>query len=266
MNNDLASVAVDVLQYALLWLALYHLFQYLISPYLLGRFSTKYSQLTSSKQTYWNASLVSTSHAVLISAMALRAAYYGKFWDTWPILDMNQTTPLSHTTERVMNGYLFADALLALYHRNSPAWTKTFYTVMGHHIVVFGIGMCICVLDFGHVYSMIGMLLEMTTPFVNLRWILYTIQETKTTLYLINGLVLVLLWFLVRIVVAGPFAVYPLWVDKKERSLHVIITFVVTYTLIYPLQCFWFSKLLKGAYKALSTGREESEGKKDKVS
>ena len=207
--------------------------------------------------------MVSSFHAILVSCMAVYAIQQGKLWSKWPQLDLAVTTDLTHTTVRVMNGYMLADALLTVYYRNADSWHKSFYIVMFHHLMVLCLTCSILMIDCCHSYSMIGVLLELTTPMINLQWHLRTVNESETKMYFINGVVLVVMWFIVRIVVAGPVALYSFYIDEAVANRQVMVTVLIAYTGVYPLQVYWFIKLINGARKAFLSIGEHKEGDKE---
>jgi hypothetical protein len=250
-----------VASYGLFWHLLFQLSRLLISPYLLGRYSHVYAQLSNGNTSFWNASIVSTVHAIVLSYLALRAAIDGEFWHSWPHLSLQRTSPQSHHTLEIMTGYMVADLLAVLYYRKEAPWNKGLVFTVLHHSSVIVVNIFLMAGDFGHSWAMIGATLELTTPLVNNRWFLATAQEQHTALYLCNGVGLVLVWFVVRIVVAGPGSLYPLWLNEEDTPVSVKITFWLTYGLLYPLQVVWFRKLVNGAMKALRTA--SAGGKKD---
>jgi hypothetical protein len=260
------AILLEITFYAILWHLLFQCCTHVVSPYLLGSYSTKYKALGEGKRSYWNASMVSSFHAILVSCMAVYAIQQGKLWSNWPHLDLAATTDLTHTTVRVMNGYMLADALLTVYYRDADSWHKSFYIVMFHHLMVLCLTCSILMIDCCHSYSMIGVLLELTTPMINLHWHLRTVNESETKLYFINGVVLVVMWFIVRIVVAGPVALYSFYIDEAVASRQVLVTVLIAYTGVYPLQVYWFIKLINGARKAFhSIGGQHKEGKEELV-
>jgi hypothetical protein len=245
-------IVIELFQYTLLWHATFQICTHIISPLCLCHYSTIYTKVSHDQRTYWNASMVSSIHAVVVSCLAMFAIVDGQLWSQWPHVNMETTTPWSHFTIKIMTSYLLSDAGLTIYYRSGEAWASSWKVNVAHHLVVGLINYNIIVKNFGHSYGLIGTMLEMTTPLVNTRWFLHTSGETSTILYLANGMALVLLWFVVRIVIAGPFTMYPLWLDSDDMNLGRRLTFLVTYGGVYPLQCWWFFKLARGAMKVLS--------------
>lgn len=89
-------------------------------------------------------------------------------------------------------GFFLHDAVSCLI-RESP-----FY-------VVHGLTCCLgytagAYFGFGHFYGGLFLLWEISTPFVQLRWILYKMGATETAAYVANGLLMVFSFGMVRVV------------------------------------------------------------------
>lgn len=101
-----------------------------------------------------------------------------------------------------------------------------------------------------------GLLLcEATAPFVNARWFLLILNREHTLLYLVNGILMTVCFFVLRIVFMGGLFVY------NEVYLHasfltlppstVAVVFLGS-VIGYSLQIFWFHKIVCGVVKALT--------------
>ena len=109
---------------------------------------------------------------------------------------------------------------------------------------------------FAHFLGLIGIISEITTPFVNFRWFFDKGGMKGTTLYLVNGMTMTLLWFLVRIL-GFMFVGYRMFQMREglaALSTGHQATVVLSYTVGYGLQWFWFYRIVKGALKALNGG------------
>mmetsp|Transcript_28438 Transcript_28438/g.33651 ORF Transcript_28438/g.33651 Transcript_28438/m.33651 type:complete len:87 (+) Transcript_28438:711-971(+) len=83
----------------------------------------------------------------------------------------------------------------------------------------------------------------------------------NTSLYVVNGLLMTVLWFIFRILM---FAWLGYRIYKSKDALMTLSTFkiiaiLITYIVGYALQIFWFSKIFKGALKVL---RSQNNNKK----
>ena len=251
MNTEqlINSTAHEVFKYAISFALLFQTSRYLISPHLLGKYSKIYHILQFDEKTYWDSSIVSTIHAIIVSYLALTAAYNGNFWSSWPNFKVTLTSPESHLTLQVMTGYLISDGLTIFYYRKEKAWQSIKTATLIHHSLGTAINLFLMIFNFGHSFAMIGTITEITTPLINNRWFLYTSKETDSKLYFYNGISLVFLWFVVRIVIAGPGSLIPLYMNEESLEWYHKLVFWTTYGLMYPLQWMWFAKLVKGALK-----------------
>ena len=78
---------------------------------------------------------------------------------------------------------------------------------------------------------------EATTPFVNFRWFLYETDLKNSSLYAVNGLVLWLSWFVIRIALI-PFIVYKIYLWYFDYSLYSgVVKFFIAFQLVrtWPL-------------------------------
>lgn len=111
---------------------------------------------------------------------------------------LHATTDISHVMLCIAGGFFLHDAICCLM-RESP-----FY-------VVHGLTCCLgyvaaATYGSGHFYGGLFLLWEMSTPFVQLRWVLHKMALADTSIYMINNLLMVITFTLVR-VVAGSCAI-----------------------------------------------------------
>jgi hypothetical protein len=244
------------------WAALYGVLQHGVSATLFG---AAYARLgaggdgedagaSAAGRAYWDLSLLSSVHAVLVTVLGVRAAVRGGLWDNWPRVDVLATTPETHLVLQIMLGYIVHDSVWVFRYRR--AWRKSAPMTLVHHALVVASFVQIIHMDFGHAFSMVGVMLEATTPLVNLRYFLDKADMKGTALYLVNGIGLTLGWFVVRIVIAGPVTFYPMYLSEElwGFSLWQSVTYVLPPALAFVLQVVWFRKLVRGALKVLRGG------------
>ncbi len=116
-------------------------------------------------------------------------------------------------------------------------------------------------------FGVVAIMTEFTSPLVNNRWYMAIngMQTTHPTLFLVNGVLMTILWFILRIVLMG-------WVGLKMVALQETLwkipivtawSAVITYTIGYGLQVFWFHKILRGCLKVM--GLFQSNKKSEKI-
>jgi hypothetical protein len=162
----------------------------------------------------------------------------------------------------VFIGYLLSDLLLSLIHSSSwPGWQAN---VLHHVTGIF----CWYLMNeggFGHSIAMCATLTEITTPFVNQRFFFDKANMKDGSLYVANGLLMTLLWFLFRVVLFGWLG-FRLFQMRESLfalpNLHMFAA-IFSYAVGYTLQLFWFQKIMKGALKVLAGGNKSKENKKN---
>ena len=236
----------EALLYFACWQGLNFACRFFISPL----FAT-YGSLPESEQAYWNYSLVSSIHAVVISVMAFQAL--AETPALYSSSDLMLVTPQTTITFKVFWGYILQDTLGSIYYNSK--WSGWQANLIHHLAAMLCWGQ---LLDggFAHFMGLIGIISEITTPFVNLRWFLHKAGLKDTTLYLLNGLTMTLLWFIIRIGGFGMlgFRIAASWDAVMALRPDQQFTVVFSYVVGYSLQIFWFYKIVRGALKALDIG------------
>jgi hypothetical protein len=223
-----------------------------------------YPALSTPDKNYWNASIASTFHACVVAYYALQRLFFTDgglsawtdekaFWRT----DSVVTSLLPFFL-----GYIVADTTIILQHLS--VW-KANGPILAHHVMAaIGFGQ-VLLLGYGQGYAAAGFAMEITTPFVNLRWHLDKAGMSKgSRVYVMNGLVLVALWVLFRIL----FYTYMLFGgppvhSRPELALWQKASMLLCFYGGWALQLFWGFKLVRGALKVLGLVGKGA-GKKEK--
>jgi hypothetical protein len=97
---------------------------------------------------------------------------------------------------------------------------------------------------------------EGSTPFLNVRWVLVTLNKKNTKLYIYNGFALLFAFFCVRILTIVPnwYAFFSLINTPEFASIELKYKVICVLSCI-PLDClnlFWFSKMLRMARRSLN--------------
>ena len=207
--------------------------------------------MKTSDRAYWAASITSSVHALLIVKMSV-----GALVSTPELADtsnINVTSPQSVLTGHVFWAYIISDTCITLCYYGS--WSGTKSMVIHHLFALAGWGLFIKA-EFGHFLGLMGLIAEFTTPFVNLRWFLEKARMKSGTLYLVNGVLMASLWFVIR-VLGFVYLGYHIFVSRDAVArlpwLHSL-TLMATYTVGFALQLYWFQKIARGAAKALYGG------------
>ena len=208
-----------------------------------------YRKMKRAQKNYWRASIVSTVHAIVVTYLAIQAAL--------PHLDQLFEDPYIASEDMIMcsqilAGYLLSDLILVLMHGSQ--W-GAFVPNLFHH----GFGVyCFALLCYQRSYMgylVVGCILEITTPFVNLRYFLSETGMKSHWLYAVNGLIICLSWLTFRIIMYG-YAVF-IQVTNFRKILGSVspeasFALFVSTGIGYVLQLFWGYKIFNGAYKLLT--------------
>ena len=214
------------------------------------------SRLTPSECDFWNASAVSSVHGIVVSAVGF---YVLRTQDALYTEGYTYETPESLLCVNIVVGYLLSDLYLGITHLDWPGTAMMlFHHILGIFSMIytsvyhFGTGMIVCIV-----------VLEATSPFVNFRWFFEKngLKTSSPTLYLVNGAMITVSWFLLRICFYGWMIfnyVFRQWSDLMSYDNH-LHTFVVVFGMAggYVLQVLWFKKIFAGMMKALSASKKK---------
>eukprot|EP00058_Branchiostoma_floridae_P013097 XP_002598585.1 hypothetical protein BRAFLDRAFT_66976 [Branchiostoma floridae] len=229
---------------------IFHLsiFRWIAAP-VMKKISPTFGKLTQKKQVVITNSVMSLVHSVAVGGMGAYVFMYpGEVLPTKLWYD----SPAVRYTGCIFLGYTVADLLVMATH---PAQYD--FMMLVHHLMsVFGIvaGTVVPVLPY---CSNLVFLQELSTPFVNLRIILYELGQKTSFLYKLNGVLMLVVFFTCRL------ATIPLWFQlaplMETGELYTVGTAMLVGIFVFiPVSCvfdlYWFSKMCKGAYRTLSRG------------
>lgn len=234
-------------------LVFYLLFK--LSPYLSNATKT-YSSLSQKDKIDWDSRVSSTLHAVAISALA---AYLilckDVFSDNTSIPELWKDPPLKRHTQ-VSNaalglsvGYFVLDIGLIVRHFPWMGGPE----MLTHHIAAF---LSVALASFtgqAHLYTLLLLSTELTTPFVNARWFYDQLGWRSAPIYKVNGVCLFVSWLFGRIVLFMWFFKH-MWDHRAEIAdlrTDVQILILTVPPLLFILNVFWFGKIVRGLYKLL---------------
>ncbi len=207
--------------------------------------------LKPSDQALWASTLVSTVHAILIVYMAVTAATSSGIYREEDFLF---TTPETYKTFYVFVSYITYDAFVCIVYRNE--WPGMLANAFHHSASIISFVHLIH-LGYGHQMGLAAITMEASTPFINLRWFLEAsgTRKTQPTLYLVNGGLMTLVWFIIRVLWPSLSVYLFLFVQFDQLyAVGISATAVLLGTSLvgYFLQIFWFTKIVKGILKAIS--------------
>ncbi|XP_004378851.1 transmembrane protein 56-like isoform X1 [Trichechus manatus latirostris] len=203
-----------------------------------------FNDLSLEKKIDWNSRVVSTCHSLVVGVFSL----YIFFFDEAAIADpLWGDSLLGNVNIAITTGYLISDLLLLiLYWR---AIGDIVYAV--HHCTV--LYACCLVLKEG-ILAYIGnfrLIAELSTPFVNQLWFFKTLKYSKSSkAYIINGVLMTVMFFIVRIAVIPNFyyLIYRVYATKAYIRIGLLTQYswVGSCIVLDVMNVIWMIKMTMG--------------------
>ena len=199
----------------------------IISPYLSSRYLTFYRSLPSGKKDYWNSLPVSTVHSIITTSLCTYAILFGH--DGSVETQALMKTRVGTVSLQMSLGFFIGDLVLIL----SSSYLRNDRLMFVHHFT------SLTSVAFGLLFSgrwMILILLrltsELSTPFVNLRWLLYETNTQKNSkIYLFCAYGMTATFFISRI-----FIIPVNWYFLVKLMLYEHSLPIPEYKVSWPLQ------------------------------
>lgn len=197
------------------------------------------------KTTYFHSFLGSAVHSIAAIVFASYILATG-------VLSSDKifaTSPASFAALHLTVGYAVGDMVICL---RDPYLRRSHSTMLHHLAMIAGIGMCLYyqLFTFFVVYRFLS---ELSTPFVNLRSVIYEVGDKKGRWYFISSIGMMVTFFLCRILVI-PWHTYHLFMAVLSANAATVplvlkVYMIVNFTAFDTLNIFWFNKIVKGGYK-----------------
>ncbi|CAH1268046.1 TLC domain-containing protein 4-like [Branchiostoma lanceolatum] len=231
----------------LTWLLVFRL-----SREIFGRFSVTYRAMSREKQVSVDDNFKVICHAIPATILS----WYTYMCTELPPGGVWFDSPWVRLAASMYMGYACTDLLLMALHTQLS--TKLY---VAHHCMSLYcsfIGMFYPCMAF---YGNITIMMELSNPSVFLRYLLMDFGYKKTKLYVVNGVVMLVTFFIARVVVTaiGTFNLVKVMAtqdDFYELPLQVSLCYVSGCLLFNSLNYYWFVLMCQGFVKHIS-------GKKD---
>lgn len=216
------------------------------SKLLANRFSKKYNALTPYDQNQWAQFVCSFMKGTLVCAKI-----YPVVWLYWPKIsefDSFEGGIKGTAVEQplyVFLGYALSDTISVISQFDS---SKGDTPMLIHHIITAGGWIYLLVYDFGRDIACIACMVEISTPLLAVRWFMALFELKTGPLYVINGLLILISWWILRVFLFVVFFGYKLYYVMR-LSVPRDIPVVVAWTIGSALQVFWAYKLTVGFAK-----------------
>jgi len=237
--NDFITVAASTVFFSIVF--------YIIYP----RFSlvSGYYRLPSKKRQEWDSRTTSTLHAVIVGILAVIVVFRTKSGTNLTWLE----DPLSTFNVAFSCGYLITDVIAMGIYYNEIGGTVGYMT---HHIIsIYAYLLCITQ-GYLSYYANFRIISEASTPLLNFRWKLYVTGHEKSSLYFWNGMALLLIFFICRIIPIPIFWASIYQLQKTEIYLTSVGP-IVHYLwlgvclILDVLNLYWFTLLCKRSFQFL---------------
>ena len=157
-----------------------------ITTYISSRPLREFQRLSPSQKVFWSATVV---RGLFGFWSILFGVWYLLFDDNLHIDIIQEYDFTSHFICYINLGFfIFEFSCLVL----SNLWFRHFdKALFTHHLLGLGMFFCVVYYDIAHYVGIVGALLEMTTPFSCICWLLLKLKKQNTKLWSINQLVLI---------------------------------------------------------------------------
>ena len=196
--------------------------------------------------------ILSTFHSTLATLLSIFILYYDNDLSEHKLI---YSSFMISFTLNFSIGFLAFDFLMMLIYRHEFEWN-----FVVHHFVSIVAFYCCSTRGVFPYIALFRLTSEGSTPFLNLRWFLLTLNKKTSKLYLYNGVLLVLSFFIVRIC-----TIFPNWytffslIDTHEfHSIELKFKFVCVLSCVPldALNLFWFSKIINILAKSIRANKK----------
>lgn len=222
------------------------------------RLSRKYLSLDSYDRNQWCGFVCSFVKGVAICSLCYPIA----FRNAWIFWEADSLDGAVNGTDMELPLYLFlgyalSDTVTILsYFRPDKGDTA----MLIHHIATLCIWSHLLHLDFAYTFACIACLVECTTPLLAARWFMASTSLRTHSIYILNGLMILVGWWLLRILVFVGFFGWKLHVIF-EGSLRGVSPrdwpVIAMYLIGALLQILWCHKLTAGFIKIVRTSMKK---------
>lgn len=166
------------------------------SPWISSRLApNKYPKLNAQTRLSWDVHVVSLLQSVVITFLALWVMFFDeevKGMD-WKQRVWGYTGTLG-MVQALAAGYFLWDLVITLWHVDTFGWGFVAHAFSALFVFSFGFR------PFLNYYGPVFLLYELSSPFLNFHWFFDKLDMTGSTPQLINGIVLIVTFFLCRLV------------------------------------------------------------------
>eukprot|EP00158_Paraphelidium_tribonemae_P001336 Partr_v1_DN24271_c1_g1_i2_m36587 putative Family with sequence similarity 57, member len=220
------------------------------------RLSTSYRMLEKPKQTQWNISLTSLVHATLICSLSFHIVFNDTALKSDRIFGKS---PMSELALSIACGYFIWDTLISLWHIMEYGPSFLFHGISC--LLVYSITLGGPVF---HFYACFFLLFELSTPFLNIMYLLDKSGLGNSIYQIVNGMLMVSVFFGMRIVAGFIMSYQLLWdiyANYHKVGAPRSILFILIDIFLCSLNLFWLYKMIMSVSKRTSERRRRRSSK-----
>eukprot|EP01138_Halocafeteria_seosinensis_P010845 gb/GECG01011077.1/.p1 GENE.gb/GECG01011077.1/~~gb/GECG01011077.1/.p1 ORF type:complete len:390 (+),score=28.29 gb/GECG01011077.1/:1-1170(+) len=263
MYTDVPQFLYAVALAAVAWGLFDQLLKRVILPLLFG---SVYTNLNRSDKVKWDNYCFSTIHAAAVSTIGL---YLSIPIFPWHIFNARL---MFHSTYELGLLNIFSGGFFVFdFFRHIMDWSiKGSPGMLAHHVISIGtIFGCTCSTpSTGVMIVSTFYVFEITTPFLHVRWFLWKLGRSTTKLYVLNGLLLIAMFFVFRVLLATvlitsvvrDYVGYVGTLSVPQYQLWTYYALIVMALMLCLMQYYWFALLVGKAIEiARNLGKKKEE-------
>eukprot|EP01025_Chloroclados_australasicus_P051933 TRINITY_DN6048_c0_g1_i4.p2 TRINITY_DN6048_c0_g1~~TRINITY_DN6048_c0_g1_i4.p2 ORF type:complete len:255 (-),score=9.21 TRINITY_DN6048_c0_g1_i4:931-1695(-) len=248
---------LDVVPFSIISGIIIYSLGFYLSKLFSPRISRSYPDLTKLDQTDWNTRPLNIFYASYITILITYSICISDLYSEKVYVDPPIILRTSNLTDHIMGhslGFFIVDSFFVAVHG-----------IGGRLMLVHHAAAVTCVL-LGiycrqvHYYIMLMLATEITTPFIQARWLMAKSDMKTSPLYIFNGLTIFVLWIIGRLLLFPYFywSIYNHWYQMGVVHPACRMLVVGVPTLLFVLNIFWFTKIFAGVYKILFQKKKEA--------
>ncbi|XP_029804226.1 transmembrane protein 56-like isoform X4 [Suricata suricatta] len=255
MDTNTKLILSTVLASFFTFQLLFHFISYWFS----AKVSPGFNSLSSEKKIEWNSRVVSTCHSLVVGVFGLYIFFFDEALKADPLWGDSSVVKVNIS---IASGYLVSDLLILILY-----WKVIGdkYFIIHHCTALFAYSIVLKEGVLGYIGNF-RLLAELSSPFVNQRWFFEALKYPKfSKANVINGILMTVVFFIVRIVSMPPFYsfIYSVYGTEAYIRLGFFIqcSWISTCVVLDVMNVMWMIKITKGCIKVISLIRQEKAKK-----
>ncbi|KAG0024367.1 hypothetical protein BGZ81_007738 [Podila clonocystis] len=212
-------------------------------------FPETYPKLMGTKRLNWDVHVVSTVHAITIVILATPL-----LWNETLLQDKIFGYDFhAGQVYAVACGYFLWDTLHSIRHVKDFGIGFVFHGFCSFSVFIYSFK------PFLQYYGSVFLMFELSTPFLNIHWFMDKLGMTGSAYQLVNGIVLLSVFFSARIVF-GLYMSYHTYLSVMpviaQVPWHLIIIYSAANVVLNSLNLFWFYKMIESLMKRFKPSKK----------